>query len=180
MPTQTPPPASPAPGESPQGSATTPAQSSLPTPPPVPTISPIATGPAKPVLSPEQHLSDAETTLSKLSEKTVTDPATRKNLSQLKKDFATLKGAYKGFAGPVTPWQTAIYDVERDLVLLIGGGGPEAESDGTKPVPGLAEEVGDASTRDVLKLLRTQVELFYDAASSQPPGPLQPLAPPVN
>jgi hypothetical protein len=132
------------------------------------------------VVSPEQHLCDAETTLAKLSEKTVTDTVTRKNVSQLKKDFATLKGAYKGFAGPVTPWQTAIYDVERDLVLLIGGGGPEAESDSSKPVPGLAEEVGDTSTRDVLKLFRTQVELFYDAATSQPPGPLQSLAPPVN
>ena len=59
-----------------------------------------------------------------------------------------------------------MYDVERSLALLVGGG------NGLTPAP--TEEKGkvskvepaDPETRTALQEVRTRVELFYDAATT--------------
>jgi threonine synthase len=80
---------------------------------------------------------------------------------------------------PTAVWQSPVYEVERDLVLLIGGGGPQ-QPDDAKVVPGLAEEVSDSAVREALKTFRQHVELFYDAASATPVNVIKPGEAPVN
>lgn len=117
--------------------------------------------------------------LSSVSDSSVSRSTTRRNLVQLRKDFGALTGAYKDSTSPVAVWQSPVYEVERDLVLLIGGGGPQ-QPDDSKPVPGLAEEVSDSAARDALKTFRRHVELFYDAASATPVNVIKPGEAPVN
>jgi len=169
--TPAPAPASPAP-------APNAAQAPAITPTPV-TTPPTGNGPAPPAISPQQHLSDAAAVLSSVSDSSVSRSTTRRNLLQLRKDFGALTGAYKDPTTLVAVWQSPVYEVERDLVLLIGGGGP-LQPDDAKPVPGLAEEVTDSAARDALKTFRRHVELFYDAASATPVSVIKPGEAPVN
>jgi len=98
---------------------------------------------------------------------------------QLRKDFETLSANYKKSPENAADWQPALYDVERDLVLLVGGGGLEPTSE-AKPIPGLAAEVPDSPARTALGEFRTHLELFFDATSSvhaQAPTPKDSVAP---
>ena len=90
---------------------------------------------------------------------------TKKNLVQLRRDFETLSASYKGSPANAAEWQLPLYDVERDLVLLVGGGGLE-QAVQAKPIPGLAAEVPESPARTSLEEFRTHLELFYDAAIS--------------
>ena len=89
---------------------------------------------------------------------------------QLRKDFETLSANYKKSPENAADWQPALYDVERDLVLLVGGGGLEP-ADAPKPIPGLAAEVPDSPARTALEEFRTHLELFYDATSAHTQAP---------
>jgi len=82
-------------------------------------------------------------------------------MAQLRKDFDELVSSYKGSG----TWRLCLHDLERDLVPLIGGGGPEPED---LKVSGGKDAVSDPTTRDALKQFRTAVEMFYDATISRP------------
>jgi hypothetical protein len=113
---------------------------------------------------PLKHLTDAENTLAGISE-TPLPSAARKNLAQLRKDFDTMAKRYKAAPADVATWQNSLYDVERDLTVLIGGGGLETVAE-EKAIPGLPAEVSDPPARKALEAYRTQLELFYDAATA--------------
>jgi hypothetical protein len=123
-----------------------------------------ASAPAQPSVPAPQHLAEAARSLAGVSDESLRSE-TKKNLVQLRKDFETLSAKYKASPADTVDWQPALYDVERDLVLLVGGGGPEPAGEG-KPVPGLAAEVPDSPARTALEEFRTHLELFYDATSS--------------
>ena len=116
-------------------------------------------------VSPQEHLAAAARELAAVSDKSQPQ-ATQKNLAQLRKDFETLTTTYKRSALTPNIWLPAMYDVERDLVLLIGGGGIETTQ--TKAMPGLSPQVSDASTREALAAFRTHLELFFDVATALP------------
>jgi hypothetical protein len=137
-----------------------------------PTITaPASTPPATnmaPRISPQQHLADARRELSGISEKSVPADA-QKNFSQLLKDFSALASSAE--AQPETAgWRSTFYDVERDLVRLVGGGGPPAPAREPDANPLPKAEVPDAGTRAILQAFRTHIELFYDAATTRAPG----------
>src|SRR5512143_1807938 len=112
-----------------------------------PAAPPVTTAPAPPQVSPKQHLQDAEGALAAVPENAASRSGTQKNLAQLKKDFADLAKAYTADADRVAQWQPLVYAVERDVVLLIGGGGPKSEPDDRK-VAGLQTEVADDAARE--------------------------------
>ena len=122
--------------------------------------------PPRPRVTPEQYLADASRMLAAVSDQSMRSE-TKKNLVELRKDFASLSTKYKASPESACEWQPSLYDVERDLVLLVGGGGPEVPP---KPMPGLAVEVSDSATREALASFPIQVELFLDATSMTPPG----------
>ena len=138
--------------------------------PPPAVSSPVPTTPPKPRVAPEHYLADAERALAGVSDQSMRSQ-TKKNLVELRKDFASLSAKYKASPDKASEWQPVLYDVERDLVLLVGGGGPE-QADEPKVIPGLPVEVSDPATREALAAFRTQVELFLDAASMSPPAVL--------
>jgi hypothetical protein len=145
-----------------------------------PTITaPASTPPASnmaPRVSPQQHLADARRDLTAISEKSVPADA-QKNFSQLLKDLSALASSAE--AQPeTTGWRSTFYDVERDLVRLVGGGGPPAPGGEPEANPRPKAEVPDAGTRAILQAFRTHIELFYDAATTREPGAvtLPPLA----
>jgi hypothetical protein len=118
-----------------------------------------------PRISPEQHLADARRVLSSISEKSV-PAAAQKNFSQLQKDFSALASSAE--AQPATAgWRSTFSDVERDLVRLVGGGGPPAPASEPDANPLPKAEVPDAGTRATLQAFRTHVEMFYDAATTR-------------
>jgi hypothetical protein len=123
----------------------------------VSSASPAGTPPA-PKVSPAQHLANAEATLARIPDTVATRSQARRALADLRKDFAQL---VKGYKPSDAGWITDLYAVERDLVLLIGGGGPDVLD--ASSLAGKAE-VSDPATRDALKAFRTEVELFYDVA----------------
>jgi hypothetical protein len=128
-----------------------------------------------PRISPQQHLADAKRELSGISEKSVPVDA-QKDLSQLLKHFSALASSAE--AQPETAgWRSIFYDVERDLVRLVGGGGPPAPAREPDANPLPKAEVPDSGTRAILQAFRTHVERFYDAATTRDPGTATP--PPV-
>ena len=63
-------------------------------------------------------------------------------------------------------WMTNMYDVERNLALLVGGSnGLTAVPTEEKAKPSKTEPT-DPATRTALQEVRTHVELFYDAATT--------------
>jgi len=125
-----------------------------------------------PRISPQQHLADAKRELSGISEKSVPADA-QKDLSQLLKHFSALVSSAE--AQPETAgWRSIFYDVERDLVRLVGSGGPPAPAREPDANPLPKAEVPDAGTRAILQAFRTHVELFYDAATTRDPGTATP------
>jgi len=133
---------------------------SAPTPPaPAASSAPTASVASVPPL---QHLTNAQHALAGINEKPL-PPPTRKNLAQLRKDFDAMIKVYKAAPANAIAWQNTMYDVERDLVVLIGGGGPD--SGDAKAIPGLPAEVSDPPARAALEAYRTHLELFYDAAT---------------
>ena len=120
--------------------------------------------PSQPSVPAPQHLAEAARSLAGVSDESLRSD-TKKNLVQLRKDFETLSANYKKSPENAGDWQPALYDVERDLVLLVGGGGLEPV-DAPKPIPGLAAEVPDSPARTALEEFRTHLELFYDATSA--------------
>lgn len=133
-------------------------------PPAVPDLLPAT--PPKPRVTPEQYLAEASRMLAAVSDQSM-GSKTKKNLVELRKDFESLSTKYKASPDKASEWQPVLYDVERDLVLLVGGGGPEQANE-PKVIPGLPVEVSDPATREALAAFRTQVELFLDAASMSP------------
>jgi len=134
--------------------------------------------PSQPSVPAPQHLAEAARSLAGVSDESLRSD-TKKNLVQLRKDFETLSANYKKSPENAADWQPALYDVERDLVLLVGGGGLEPTSE-AKPIPGLAAEVPDSPARTALGEFRTHLELFFDATSSvhaQAPTPKDSVAP---
>jgi len=112
--------------------------------------------PPPPQVSPEQHLAEAQSALERVQDSALARSGTRKSMSQLRKDFDELVSSYKESG----TWRLCLHDVERDLVLLIGGGGPEPEN---LKAAVSKDAVSDPATRETLKEFRTSVELFYDA-----------------
>jgi hypothetical protein len=137
----------------------------------------VVTTPPPPRISPEQHLADAERVLSGVSDKSLPSAA-RRNLAQLRKDFESLTKSFKGNELKVSVWQPAMYDTERDLVLLVGGGGIDTIE--TKAIPGLAAQVAEPLTREGLETFRTHLELFYDVATALPPQMISAGSAPVQ
>jgi hypothetical protein len=134
-----------------------------------PPSSPVVTAP-RPRISPQQHLTDARGVLAGVSDKSLPSQ-TQKGFSQLLKDVSTLESSYAGAQPQTAAWQLPFYDVERDLVLLIGGGGPSpTPADAAKATPALPAEVLDSAIRVNLQAFRTHIELFYDAATTREPG----------
>jgi len=134
--------------------------------------------PSQPSVPAPQHLAEAASSLGGVSDESLRSD-TKKNLVQLRKDFETLSANYKKSPENAADWQPALYDVERDLVLLVDGGGLEPTSE-AKPIPGLAAEVPDSPARTALGEFRTHLELFFDATSSvhaQAPTPKDSVAP---
>jgi hypothetical protein len=128
-----------------------------------------------PRISPQQHLADARRELSSISEKSVPADA-QKNFSQLLKDFSALASSAE--AQPATAgWRSTFDDVERDLVRLVGVGGPTVPAGESDANPVSKTEVSDAGTRTILQTFRTHVEMFYDAATTRDPSTA--TAPPV-
>ena len=121
-------------------------------------------GPAQPSMPARQHLAEAARSLAGVSDESLRSE-TKKNVVQLRKDFETLSSSYKASPANAADWQLPLYDVERDLVLLVGGGGLEPAVE-AKPIPGLAAEVPESPARTALEAFRTHLELFYDAAIS--------------
>ena len=102
----------------------------------------------------------------------------QKTITQLRTDFMTMTSAYRESIAKSKPWVSSIYAVERDLVLLIGGGGANADAadKDKKSIPGLSAQVSDPTTRTALEAFRTHVELFFDAATATPASISQPVA----
>jgi len=131
--------------------------------PPAPAVSTAQSTSGTPV-SPLRHLTDARNTLAGISEKPL-PTRTRKNLAQLRKDSDAMAKSYKDAPADFATWQNAMYDVERDLTVLTGGGGLDVAAE-EKAIPGLPAEVSDPPARKGLETYRTQLELFYDAATA--------------
>jgi hypothetical protein len=144
-----------------------------------PTITaPASTPPATnmaPRISPQQHLADAQRELSGISEKSVPAVAL-KNFSQLRKDFSALASSAQA-QSETAGWRSTFYEVERDLVRLVGGGGPPAPASEPDANARTKAEVPDPGTRASLQAFRTHIELFYDAATTREPGAV--TSPPV-
>jgi hypothetical protein len=145
------------------------AQTALPvTPvlaPPVSAPSPPATTPAPPPVPPQQYLEDARQLLDGLAEGSLASDA-QKQLAHLRADFSTLASKYGDAQEGNTTWESAFYDVERDIVRLIGGRGlPGTSADEQEATPTSRSEVVNAPMRARLSAFRTQVELFYDATT---------------
>jgi hypothetical protein len=167
-------------------SATTPGTAQAPSPggvatqPAQPTPSPQPAPPAPARLTPEQHLANAEKALAGVSERSASGDM-QKTIAQLRTDFMTMTSAYRESIAKSKPWVSSIYAVERDLVLLVGGGGPDADAPDKdnkdkKSIPGLSAQVSDPMTRAALEAFRTHVELFFDAATATPASISQPVA----
>jgi hypothetical protein len=130
--------------------------------------------PSQPSVPAPQHLAEAARSLAGVSDESLRSDTKknraelRKDLVQLRKDFETLTANYKASPANSADWQPALWDVERDLVLLVGGGGLEPAVE-AKPIPGLAAEVPESPARTALEEFRTHLELFYDAAISVRP-----------
>ena len=129
------------------------------------TPAPAPAPPPQPHLTAPQQLAEAGRVLGGVPEQSLR-PGTKKNLAQLRKDFGMLTAHYTESPAATAVWQDAIYDVERDVVLLVGGGGVE-EIPAPKPLPGLPVEVSDPDARKALETFRTHIELFYDAATAR-------------
>ena len=110
--------------------------------------------------------------LADVSDKSLSASAQR-NFSQLVRDFSALTSSFAEAQPQTATWELPMYDVERDLVRLIGGGGPRLTDD-RDTIPGLPAQVADAQTRTTLEAFRTDVELFYDAATTRGPGGVTP------
>jgi hypothetical protein len=122
---------------------------------------------AQPPVPAPQYLAEAARSLAGVSDESLRSD-TKKNLVQLRKDFETLSANYKASPANAADWQPALWDVERGLVLLVGGGGPEPAVE-AKPIPGLPAEVPESPARTALEEFRTYLELFFDAAISVRP-----------
>jgi hypothetical protein len=116
-------------------------------------------------IPPQQHLAEAKRILDGLSEKSFPDMG-RKIFAQLQKDMSSLVSNFGGAEPKPSVWMTNMYDVERSLALLVGGG------NGLTPAPAAEKgkvskvEPADPETRTALQEIRTRVELFYDAATT--------------
>ena len=138
-----------------------------------------ATGSAQTSTPAPEHLAEAARSLAGVSDESLRSETKknlvqlRKDLVQLRKDFETLSTNYKTSPANSADWQPVLWDVERDLVVLVGGGGLEPAVE-AKPIPGLPAEVPESAARTALEEFRTHLELFYDATisvHSQAPPP---------
>jgi hypothetical protein len=116
-------------------------------------------------IPPQQHLAEARRILDGVSDKSFPDEG-RKIFAQLQKDMSGLVSNFGSAEPKASVWMTNMYDVERSLALLIGGG------NGLTPIPigdkGKISKVepADPATREALQEVRTRVELFYDSATT--------------
>jgi hypothetical protein len=128
-------------------------------------------------IPPQQHLAEARRILDGVSDKSFPDDG-RKILTELKKDMSGLVSNFGSAEPKASVWMTNMYDVERNLALLVGGSnGLTAAPTEEKAKPSKTEPT-DSVTRTALQEVRTHVELFYDAATtglgtstSTPPSP---------
>jgi len=97
------------------------------------------------LVSPQQYLEDGQRMLAGRDEK---------KFSRLQNDFSSLVSRYADAQG-ATAWTSSFSDVERDIVRLMDG---SALSLGRIQDP--------AATQVGLDAFRTQIELFYDAATT--------------
>lgn len=163
-----------------------PAGQGPPAPAPMPSAAPAVTPPPPPpsVTAP-QFLDHARQLLAGINGESLPKDA-QKTLAQLRMDFDAMAAAYAASlattkAPPVpvveergpTDWQTRFSDVERDLALLVGGGSmlvtkPPVSAAGTVDVPDISQlspGKSETGSRPTLEGFRTQLELFYDAAT---------------
>ena len=124
------------------------------------------TPPSRPRVSAQQHLQDAQEALSGMPE-TVWARHAAKAQSQLTQDFSALVASYGAGQQSGGAWTVIFASVERDVVRLIGGGGPGIESD---EAPGALRvsrpELLGPDAGGPLSAFRTDLELFYDAATT--------------
>jgi hypothetical protein len=107
-------------------------------------------------VSAQQHLQNAQQSL-----------AVAKNQSQLTQDFSALVASY-GAGQPGDAWKSSFASVERDVVRLIGGGGPPLDTS-HKTIRMLRTELLGSDESAPLAAFRTNLELFYDAATTGRP-----------
>jgi hypothetical protein len=150
--------------QAPAGQPTSPAPTTQTPTGPAPT-SVVPTTPPPVRIPPQQHLAEVRRVLDGVSEKSFPDEG-KKIFAQLQKDTSALVSNYGSAESKTSLWMTNMYDVERGLALLIGGG------NGLTPTPtgdkGKLSKVEptDPGTREALQEMRTDVELFYDAATT--------------
>lgn len=123
-----------------------------------------ATVPPPPV-SAQQRLHDAQQALAAAPETTVPRHG-QTSQSQLTEDFSALVSSY-GAAEPGGAWKVSFSAVERDVVRLIGGGGPLFDPAASlRPIRMLRSELLGSDALGPLTVFRTDLELFYDAATT--------------
>jgi len=116
-------------------------------------------------IPPQQHLAEAGRILDGVSDKSFPNEGS-KILAELKKDMSSLVSNFGSAEPKASVWMTNMYDVERNLALLVGGGnGLTPVPTEEKPKPSKTEPT-DPATRTALQDVRTHVELFYDAATT--------------
>jgi hypothetical protein len=131
---------------------------------PAPT-SVVPTTPPPVRIPPQQRLAEVRRILDGVSDKSFPDEG-KKIFAQLQKDMSALVTNYGSAEPKASVWMTNMYDVERGLALLIGGGnGLTAIPTGDKGKLSKVEPT-DPGTREALQEMRTDVELFYDAATT--------------
>jgi len=132
---------------------------------PVPIALALAAPP--PHVSPQQHLDEAQRGLAGISEKSVA-LRSQKVFGKLVKDVSALATGYADAKPETSDWTPTFSNVERDLVLLIGAGGARpTPADDVKGSRAAHVEALDSAIRIVLETVRTNVELFYDATTTQ-------------
>jgi hypothetical protein len=118
-----------------------------------------------PPVSAQQRLQDAQQALAAAPE-TAGPRHGHTSQSQLTQDFSALVASYGARQPGDGAWRLTFADVERDVVILIGGGGPPLEPS-PKPIRRLRTELLESSdAADQLTAFRTDLELFYDAATT--------------